>query len=288
MFTTLNAEDLALAVNFSETVRLAAVAGFDAVDLPMEEMLADDTWTAGRVQEELDRGGVRAAGWWLPIEYRYDRNTYEDGLAELPRAAALAAAVGATWCNTWMWPFSDQLPFPENYDLHRKRLGEVARTLQTHSCVLGLEFVGPATMRVGHPHAFICSLPGTLELISDIGEPNVGVLLDCWQWYTSHGAAGDLGSLAPGQVTYVHLNDAPTGRAVDEQIDAERMLPGATGVIDIVAFMEALKALEFDGPVAVEPYNADVNRLAPEERSRVARQSLRAVLTPDGEETPAA
>ena len=288
MFTTLNAEDLALPVDFPETVRLAAAAGFDAVDLPMEELLADGAWTADRVQEELDRGGVRAAGWWLPIEYRYDRPAYEDGLAQLPQAAALAGAVGASWCNTWMWPFSDELPFAENYELHRERLGEVARELGEHGCVLGLEFVGPATMREGHPHTFISDLHGTLELIADIGEPNVGVLLDCWQWYTSHGTAADLASLAPGQVTYVHLNDAPAGRAVDEQIDAERMLPGATGVIDLATFLAALEALRFDGPVAVEPYNAEVNELEPEPRSHTAYRSLRAVLGPERDEAPAA
>jgi sugar phosphate isomerase/epimerase len=288
MFTTLNAEDLALPVDFAETARIAGVSGFDAVDLPMEELLADTSWSAGRVEEELDRSGVRAAGWWLPIEYRYDRGTHEEGLAQLPRAARLAAAAGAAWCSTCMWPFSDELAFADNYDLHRERLGEVARRLQEHGCVLGLEFVGPATMREGHPHTFISDLHGTLELIADIGEPNVGVLLDCWQWYTSHGTAADLASLEPGQVSYVHLNDAPTGRDVDEQIDAERMLPGATGVIDVATFVGALRALRFDGPVAVEPYNAELNELEPEERSRTAYQSMRAVLAADGDEAPAA
>jgi sugar phosphate isomerase/epimerase len=278
LFTTLSAEDLALEVSFAESVELAQFAGFDAVDLPMQELLDNPEWSASRVQEELDRAGLRAGGWWLPIEFRDDRATYEEGLARLAEAAGLAATVAARWCNTWMWPFSDRFTYSENYQLHKERLGEVARTLEDHGCVFGLEFVGPKTLRAGHKYEFISDLHGTLELIEDIGVPNIGVLLDCWQWYASHGTASDLAVLAPGKVTYVHLNDAPDGREIDEQIDDERMLPGATGAIDVETFLAAIRAIHYDGPVAVEPFNADVNALEPRERVRTAFESLTAVL----------
>jgi sugar phosphate isomerase/epimerase len=278
MFTTLSAEDLALEVTFPEAAELAAFAGFDAVDLPMQELL-DGDWSAARVREELDRVGVRAGGWWLPIEYREDRDEYVQALASVPRMGELAAAVGARWCNTWMWPFSDRFTYAENYQLHRERLAEIAHILDGYGCVFGLEFVGPKTLREGHDHEFISNLDATLGLIDDIGAPNVGVLLDCWQWYASHGTADDLAKLKPGQVTYVHLNDAPTGREIDEQIDDQRMLPGATGVIDVETFLAALATLEFHGPVAVEPYNADLNAFAPRERVRAAYESLNSVLS---------
>jgi sugar phosphate isomerase/epimerase len=133
-------------------------------------------------------------------------------------------------------------------------------------------------MRDGHPYAFISTMHETFELIDRIGEDNVGVLLDCWQWYTSHGTAADLEALTPGQVTYVHLNDAPAGLERDEQIDDQRMLPGATGVIDVGTFLAAVRALGFDGPVAAEPFNAEFNTLAPASRARVARECLTATL----------
>ena len=44
----------------------------------------------------------------------------------------------------------------------------------------------------------------------------------------------------------VHANDAPEGRAVDEQIDSERCLPGETGLIDIVTFLTCLKRIGYD------------------------------------------
>jgi sugar phosphate isomerase/epimerase len=277
VFTTLSAEDLALEVTFAEAADLAAFAGFDAVDLPLPELL-DGGWSAPRVQHELDRTGVRAGGWWLPIEYREDRKKYQDGLTRLPAMAELASTVGARWCNTWIWPFSDRFKYSENYDLHRERLQEVAHVLNGQGCVLGLEFLGPKTLRAGHRYEFISTLDATLRLIEDIGASNVGVLLDCWQWYASHGTSAELAKLKRGQITYVHLNDAPAGLEIDEQIDDQRMLPGTTGVIDIETFVKALQSLEFDGPVAVEPSNSELNALEPRKRVRAAFESLAAVL----------
>jgi sugar phosphate isomerase/epimerase len=275
MFTTLSAEDLALEVDFSESVALARDAGFDAVDLPMEELVG---WDASKVSETLAVAGLRAGGWWLPFEWREGREAYEAGLELATRAGALAHAVGARWCNTWVWPFSDELDYRANFDLHVERLTPVARMLAAQGLMLGIEYVGPKTMRDGHRHEFISTMHEAFELVDAIGEDNVGVLLDCWQWYTSHGTPEDLAALEPGQVTYVHLNDAPAGLEPDEQIDDQRMLPGATGVIDVATFLAAVRDLGFDGPVAAEPFNADVNALDPPERARVARESLTATL----------
>ena len=142
----------------------------------------------------------------------------------------------------------------------------------------GLEFVGPQTWRAGHKYEFISTLSQTLELIDKLGSDNLGVLLDCWQWYTSGGTVAELDALDGDQIVYAHINDAPVGRDVFAQIDEERMLPGVTGVIDIENFLKALNRHEFNGPVSVEPYNAELTALAPIERARRARSSAEAVF----------
>jgi sugar phosphate isomerase/epimerase len=275
VFTTLSAIDLALDVTFAQAATLAGEAGFDAVDLPMEELVGPlNGADASGVEVTLAAAGVRAGGWWLPVEFREDHDTYTAGLETLVRAAALSERVGSHWCNTWMWPFSDELDYAANRRLHVERLKPVAAMLAERGIVLGLEYVGPRTLRAGHRYEFISTMAETLELIDDIGERNVGLLLDCWQWYTSHGTSAELGALTPERVTYVHLNDAPAGVDADEQIDDRRMLPGATGVIDVGTFLGALTTMGFAGPVAVEPFNAEVNALEPPERVRAAQESL--------------
>ena len=100
-----------------------------------------------------------------------------------------------------------------------------------------------------------------LALGREIG-PNVGLLLDCWHWYTSHGTLDDLKRLTAEQVVYVHVNDAPAGIPVDEQQDMVRALPGETGVIDIVGFLQTLRAIGYDGPVTPEPFKKELNESA--------------------------
>jgi sugar phosphate isomerase/epimerase len=118
-----------------------------------------------------------------------------------------------------------------------------------------------------------------LELIAAIDRPNVGLLLDCFHWYTSRGTLGQLEGLSAAQVVYVHVNDAPAGVDVDEQLDDVRLLPGASGMIELVGFLRALDRIGYDGPVAVEPFDAALARVPPAERVRLAAESLHSALT---------
>ena len=281
MFTSLSAEDLALKVTFVEALDIASRAGFVALDLPMEELVKSKL-SASAIQERYTGAGLRPGGWWLPVEFREGSDRYQADLRALPQAGSIAQTLGSPWCITWIWPFSDELDYDSNMKLHVDRLRPVARILREFGCKLGLEYVGPPSLRLGHKYEFISTMSETFQLIEKLELDNVGILLDCWQWYTSRGSAAELDNLEPGQVLYVHLNDAPAGRAIEAQIDDQRMLPGATGVIDVETFLNTLDRLGFDGPIAVEPYNADLNSLEPLQRALVARQSVDTVFKKAG------
>src|ERR671937_27483 len=92
----------------------------------------------------------------------------------------------------------------------------------------------------------------------------------------------------PEQVVYVHVNDAPPGRDVDEQIDNQRLLPGASGVIDIAGFLQALDRMGYDGPVVAEPFNAELNAMPPADRVRLTGQSLAKIWAQGGLHPPSA
>ena len=87
-----------------------------------------------------------------------------------------------------------------------------------------------------------------LDLCEAVGE-NTGLLLDAYHWWTSLGVVDDLLRLENRQVVYVHINDGQPGLAVDEQLDLVRTLPGETGKVDIGAFLNALRKINYDGPV---------------------------------------
>jgi sugar phosphate isomerase/epimerase len=278
MFRSLGTRALQISVPFEEALALAQRNGFEGLDFDVRELQA--MAGASSPQALADRFaafGVRPGAWSLPVNFRGDVEAYNTDLRELPRSAALAQALGAPWCSTVVLPFSDELAFEDNMRFHVERLLPAARILADHGCRLGLEFIGPSTLRAGHKHEFIYTIQGALDLAARLGAGNAGLLLDCFHWYTSKGSVADIAGLSADDIVYVHVNDGVAGRSADEQMDLERDLPGATGVIDITAFMRAVKGTGYDGPVTVEPFSARLSTLAPAEQVRLAAESLNGI-----------
>ena len=240
--------------NLDEALAAAKTGGFGGVEFNPSE-IADliDSQGAEAAQARFTESGIKPAGWGLPTDWRGSEEKWQEGLAELPRFAKAAAAVGGTRVSTWIMPCSNNRPFEENYEFNVARFTPIAQILGDHGVSLGLEFIGPKTLWASQKYPFIHTMPEMLAMGREIG-PNVGLLLDCWHWYTSHGTLDDLKALKPAQVVYVHVNDGPLGVPVDEQLDGVRGLPGTTGVIDIAGFLQALRGIGYDGPVVPEPF----------------------------------
>lgn len=275
MFRNLSPGAVGIAGSLTGIIELAKNAGFGGIDVPIAEaakMVEDGA--ADDVKARFSEAGLQMGGWGLPVDFRKDEESFQKGLAELPRLAKAAQAIGATRVPTWILPFSDELPFEENFKQHARRLGACAEVLKDHGCRLGLEFVGPKTCRDGHQYEFAYNMDQMLALAQEIGTGNVGLLLDCWHWYTAHHTPEDLKQLTNSDVVYVHVNDAPAGVDVDEQVDSVRDLPGATGVIDIGSFMQALDTMGYDGPIAAEPFSQEVREMGNEQAAKVTLESL--------------
>jgi sugar phosphate isomerase/epimerase len=176
--------------------------------------------------------------------------------------AALGRDLGCIRTATWVPPNSVERAFDENFQWHVARFRPVAEILKTHGCWLGLEFIGPQTLRPPDKHAFIYTLEGMMALFEAIGTGNLGLLLDAWHLYTSGGQLDDLDKLKAEDVVTVHVNDAPVGVALEAYIDHDRRLPMETGVIDLPGFMRKLVKIGYDGPVTPEPFSQRVNAIA--------------------------
>lgn len=263
------APTLAIAINAAQR------HGYEGTEFNVREV-ADlvDSQGAEAVRAMFADAGIKPAGWGLPVDWRGDQATWQAGLAELPRLARAADAIGARRTMTWIMPGSNDRALEENRRFHIERFAPIASILGEHHCSLGLEFIGPKTLRDSFSHPFIHTMEDMLAMGTEIG-PNVGVLLDCFHWHTSHGTAQQLRALRPEQVVYVHVNDAAAGLPPDEQIDNIRALPGETGEIDIVAFLQALRDIGYDGPVAAEPFKQELADLPSDDaRLEVVARSM--------------
>ncbi|HYO07754.1 MAG TPA: sugar phosphate isomerase/epimerase family protein [Tepidisphaeraceae bacterium] len=266
MYKTLSPGAIGVTVGgLHEGLVAAKIGGFDGLEVSAGA-LADEVELHGadKVKRLFAEHGIRPAAFPLPTDWRNGEQAWERDLALLPRLARAAAAVGITRTFTWILPGSNDRPADLNRAFHVGRFEPIARILEDQGVSLGLEFIGPKTLRDSFAHPFIHTMDDMLSMARQIG-PNVGVLLDCWHWYTSVGTLEDIRRLRPRDVVYVHVNDAPAGVAVDEQVDNVRDLPGATGVIDITGFLRALERIGYDGPVTPEPFKKDLAALPNDE-----------------------
>lgn len=263
MFANLSVHALGLHADLSTSADLARRHGFDGIDLPLDEVAVMDA--PRRARNRLDEAGLRWGGFGLPVDFRDEEAAFETDLARLRDWAPVAAQVGCTRCVTWIFPGHDALGFAENFQRHERRLGDVAAALAPHGVRLGLEFVGPRTLRETVRHPFIHTMDGMLELADAVARragvdpAMVGLLLDAFHWWTSGDAETDiLEATSADRIVYVHVNDGHADRTRDEQLDGQRALPCETGLIDAGRFMRCLGAMGYDGPVTAEPFLAEL------------------------------
>ena len=197
----------------------------------------------------------------MPVEFRKDEQTFKTDLKAFPAQAKAMQDCGVTRFGTWLRPYHEELTYTQNFKQHARRLRECAKVVADHGQRFGLEYVGPKTLWASERHSFIHTMAETKDLLAEIHQSSMGFVLDSWHWYTAHESVDDLRTLTNKDIVACDLNDAPAGIEVDQQIDNQRELPSATGVINLKAFLGVLVELGYDGPIRSEPFNAKLNAM---------------------------
>jgi sugar phosphate isomerase/epimerase len=123
---------------------------------------------------------------------------------------------------------------------------------------------------------FVWTLPETIELAAEAG-PNIGATLDAWHWYHSGGTTAEIRATDKVRIVHVHVSDARQ-MPPEEVQDNMRLLPGE-GVIDLVGFFQALRAIGYAGGVAPETIGPRIpDTMPPEESARLALEMTTAVM----------
>jgi sugar phosphate isomerase/epimerase len=249
-------------LNLQESVSFAGRHGFENVMINIREVhdLAQQHGV-DYVVDLFGEYGVKPGGWGLPVSWSDDEKRAQ-GLEELPAFMETANAIGCTGATSGIGPGFDDGTFDERFERAARQLGEVASVLEQGGCRLGLEFIGTPSYRARWQHAFIYDLDGAMQLIKAVGSPALGTLFDVWHHWVSGGTPEQIDALTANDVVLVHVNDAPTGLTIEEQIDIQRTLPMETGVIPAPEMLKRLAGIGFDGPVMPEPFSATLDELA--------------------------
>jgi 2-keto-myo-inositol isomerase len=110
---------------------------------------------------------------------------------------------------------------------------------------LALEFRGTSS--------FCSSVPTALQLVGACGQPNVGVNLDLFHYYTGPSKLEDLALLSPETLFHVQVCDL-AGVPRELATDADRILPGE-GDFVLEPIAAQLKAIGYEGYVSLETMN---------------------------------
>jgi sugar phosphate isomerase/epimerase len=129
---------------------------------------------------------------------------------------------------------------------------------------LALEFHGRAR--------FCASLDTAVALVAACGEPNAGVNLDVFHYYTGPSKFDDLALLGPANLAFVQVADL-AGVPRELATDADRILPGE-GDFNLVPIFRQLAAIGYDGWVSLEVLNPTLWQAPP---TQVAELGLGAV-----------
>lgn len=281
MIPTLNPVTAGGGLALPAYISLAKRHGFSAIDfsiLQAAKLVEEQDFEA--VAALFDEAKILPVNFGLPVEWRQDEASFQNSLELLSAQAKLAQDLGCSRCTTWVLPSNNE-PVEDYASRSIARFAQIGKILEDQGVRFGLEFIGPYHFRTNPDQIWFYDIHGALQAVDAIeraGElENIGILLDSFHWYTSGGNMMDLASIPLEQIIHVHINDAPDV-PVHEQIDNVRLLPGASGVIDLTGFLGTLNALGYDGPIAVETFSEALKTMDVEEAAGQAAASVAGVL----------
>ncbi|HEV3084974.1 MAG TPA: sugar phosphate isomerase/epimerase [Gemmataceae bacterium] len=129
---------------------------------------------------------------------------------------------------------------------------------------LALEFRGKAT--------FCSSLDTAVALVEQCREPNVGVTLDVFHYYTGPSKFEDLALLTPANLAFVQICDL-AGVPRELATDADRVLPG-DGDFQLGAILQQLQRIGYGGWVSLELMNPTLWNTPASQVAAIAYQAM--------------
>jgi len=275
MYISLNSVTISNRAPWPEFAHLAQRTGYGGVDVNLSRAMDEGVDSTRALLKELK---LKPAAASLPVEFRKDEAAFKAGLQKLAPAAQFARAIGCPRMVTWVMP-SSETPKAELRKVYKDRFQAIAEVLRRSQVRLGLEFIGPLSVRQRFPHEFIWRMDEMLAFAKECG-PNLGLLLDSWHWHHAGATPADILAAGKRGIVHVHLADAPKLPPVEIR-DNERLLPGE-GVVDWTGFLRALKMIGYEDGLSLEVFGRGLKDMPVEEAARLALKAAQEVMRKAG------
>ena len=231
--------------DFPDRIRAAKAAGLDAV-----EFWRSSSKDIDAVKAALDEAGLPLAGILCePIAPLTSSESHAGFLDGLRVSLAAAQKLGATMLIAQAGDDQHDVARTAQHAAIVKVLKEAAKILEGTGVVLALE---PLNDRVDHPGYYLTSTQEGLDIVDEVGRPEVRLLYDIYHSAAMGERIEDVLKGRVDRVVHVHLADAPG-----------RHEPG-TGAMDYADRLKWLLGQGYDGLIGREykPVKPTVESLA--------------------------
>ncbi len=280
MFKNLVGEGLGVSGRQNEMIELALTYGFHGLDVDMNDMVGRSI----EVSQEFAcqyllaaEKSLQVGTFELPIDFRVDDAKFQASLSRLDVMSNICEQLKAKRAYVNI-PASSSLPFQENFERYRLRLGEVADKLQPFGIRIGLALnaTGEAAKRL--ENKFVTTADELLTLIKTVGRSNVGLLLDTWHWHLGGGTVEKLSGLTAEQIVSVRLADFPSDLAVDTAKAKHRLLLKPEDGTFTIQVLRWLNEVNYDGPIADCPSSSPFGGMTRERIVQTLSENLNDTL----------
>ena len=249
MLKIINIQGLGVAGRQNELIELALTYKFNAVEIDMEDLVArHDAMGREFACQFLQSAKMDVGTFILPIDVGAADADYDKACEKLDTIIDLAKELNSSRCYVPIETSSDTA-FQENFERHRLRLHDLASKFASHDIKIGLALQSPGTSE--KENKFVQTAEEILTLVKTVGQSNVGLFLDTWQWAASGGAMDQIADLKADQITEVRLADIPASADPGSLAKSDRTLPGEEENSMSVKVFEHLKSISYDGAISV-------------------------------------
>ncbi|MEN6545837.1 MAG: TIM barrel protein, partial [Armatimonadia bacterium] len=156
MFRNLSCGAIGVPASFDQAIAYAKLGEFEGIDVPIGEVIPlIDQHGADYVKALFADNGLKMGSIGFPVRWMGSEEDWSTDLLNLTKYCEAASQIGATRAATWVPSWNDERDWDENCAFHRNRLGPVAEVMGAYGVRMGLEFLGPKTLRAGKKFEFI-------------------------------------------------------------------------------------------------------------------------------------
>lgn len=280
MFKNLVGEGLGVSGRQNEMIELALTFGYRGLDIDMNDMVG----RAVEISQQFACQYLLAAEkslqigcFELPIDFRADDEKFKASLPRLDVMIQICTQLNATRAYISI-PASSSVPFQENFERYRLRIGQVADLVAGCGLRIGLAFNGTAEAAKRYENKFITSADELLTLIKMVGKSNVGLMLDSWHWYLGGGTIAALERMSGDQIVAARFADFPSDLTPENAKSKSRQLLKVDDNSFTVQVLRVLNQINYEGPLAACPGSSQFGGMTRERIVQTLSENLNDVL----------